>query len=57
MEFKYRVGVENEREHIDFWDYEQNELDLAKARFDEIKIVNLCIDDGFNDLICVRGIN
>ena len=38
MEFKYRVGVENESEHIDFWDYEQNELDLAKARFDEIKI-------------------
>ena len=38
MTFKYRVGVENEIEHIDFWDYLSSELDLAKARFNEIKI-------------------
>lgn len=36
MEFKYRVGIENEFEHIDFWEYEKNEFELAQARYDSI---------------------
>ena len=30
---RYRVGIENELEHIDYWDYEENELELAQDRF------------------------
>jgi hypothetical protein len=33
---KYRVGIENDFEHIDFWDYEESELELAQARYDSI---------------------
>lgn len=36
--YKYRVGVENETEHIDCWDYEANEYELAEARFENIKL-------------------
>lgn len=38
MEFKYRVGIENEIEHIDFWDYEESEFELAEARYDSLEL-------------------
>lgn len=36
--FKYRVGVENEIEHIDYWDYEADEYEQAEARFESINL-------------------
>lgn len=36
IEERYRVGVENEIEHIDYWEYKENELELAQARYDSI---------------------
>lgn len=38
MEFKYRVVIENEIEHIDFWEYKENEFELAKARYDDLEL-------------------
>lgn len=35
---KYRVGVENEKEHIDYWDYEADEYEEAQARFESINL-------------------
>lgn len=35
---KYRVGIENEKEHIDYWDYEADEYELAEAMYDNIEL-------------------
>ena len=35
---KYRVGVENMQEHIDCWDYAEDEYELAKAIYDSIEL-------------------
>lgn len=50
---KYRVGVENSEEHIDFWFYTAREYKQAMARYESIKleegqskyIINLLTDE------------
>lgn len=37
-EFKYRVGVEDNIEHLDYWDYTASEYEQAEARFDSIAL-------------------
>ena len=38
--YTYRVGWEDlgNEEHIDYWDYKESELELAKAKFDSIEL-------------------
>ena len=37
-EFIYRVGVENQDEHLDVWEYRKDEVELAIARYDSIDL-------------------
>lgn len=35
---KYAIGIENEEEHIDYWEYEEDEFELALAKYESITL-------------------